>query len=287
MNRLIFLGSGGGRHMIRTQERKTAGIYVELDNMKFVFDPGPCALLTALQLKLQPEKWNGAFVTHMHIDHCSDANAILDSISSNAAQPLIIAEKHCIEPKDKKEKVNDYYPCISAYHQNLSKVYPMEAGKKVKVNNIEITAVRADHYDPTIGFIIKSKSLKIGFTSDSVYYNGMEKFYSGCDLLVVNTAIPMAMDSPSKPFPKYHMGIKDLITMLKNMEQKPKLTVIDRLTGFMVRANIWKQVKIVQDATKCRIISSEDHMEIDLDDLNKNPRIIGKLAEKEEKIRLE
>ncbi len=291
MNRLIFLGTGGGRGMIRTQERKTAGIYLELENNRFAFDPGPCALMTALQLRLQPEKFNGVFITHMHIDHCSDANAILDTILSNSIQPVLIAEKHCLEEKDKKEKINDYYPCITPYHQKLSKLYSMEAGKTVKVNGMDITAVRADHYDPTIGFVIKSKNLKLGFTSDSVYYTGMEKFYSGCDLLVVNTAVPMGGDAP-----KHHFGIKDLITLLKNMEQKPKLTIIDRLTGFMIRANVWKQVKIAQDATKCRIINSEDHMEIDLDNLSKNPRVIKSVdargvgsfaSEKEEKVRFE
>ncbi len=282
MNRLIFLGSGGGRGMIRTQERKTAGIYAELDNICFAFDPGPGALLTAISLKLQPEKWNGVLVSHMHIDHCTDANAILDSIASNSIQPFLVAEKHCIEPKNNKEKINDYYPCITMYHQKLAKLYPMEPGKSVKVSGMEIMAVRADHYDPTIGFTIKTKNLKLGLTSDSVYYNGMEKFYSGCDVLVVNTAVPMASEGP-----KHHMSVKDLITLLKNMEQKPKLTIIDRLTGFMVRANIWKQVKIAQDATKCKIINSEDSMEIDLDNLNKNPVIIGKQLYKEEKIRFE
>ena len=115
--------------------------------------------------------------------------------------------------------------------------------------------------------------------------------------MVVNTAVPMGSEiSASNKFPKHHMSIKDLITLLKNMEQKPRLTIIDRLSGFMIRANIWKQVKIAQDAAKCRIISSEDSMEIDLDDLNKNPRIIKSVdargvgsfqLDKEEKIRFE
>ena len=48
----------------------------------------------------------------------------------------------------------------------------------------------------------------------------------------------------------------------------PLLVVLDRLTPFIIRANIWKQTKIIQDATKVKTISSEDGMEINLENFS-------------------
>ena len=56
--------------------------------------------------------------------------------------------------------------------------------------------------------------------------------------------------------------------MLRDMKEKPKLVVLDRLTPFIIRANIWKQTKIIQDATKVKTISSEDGMEINLENFS-------------------
>ena len=273
MNRIIFLGSGGGRGMIRTQERSTAGIYVELgggptsetsNSVKFCIDPGPGTLVRAIAAKLQPEKWNGILVSHMHIDQSADANSLLDAMSHNGIQPFLVAERHCVEPKGKNEKINDYFPCITTYHQNRSKVYSMEPGKKIKLNGMEISAVLADHYDPTVGFVIKTNNFTVGCASDGAYYKGIEKHYSGCDLLIISTAIPANMEAK----PHFHMGVKDVVAMLRDMKEKPKLVVLDRLTPFIIRANIWKQTKIIQDATKVKTISSEDGMEINLENFS-------------------
>lgn len=40
---LVFLGSGGGRHNIRTQRRSTGGILYKFNGIQAHIDPGPGA----------------------------------------------------------------------------------------------------------------------------------------------------------------------------------------------------------------------------------------------------
>ena len=85
--KIIFLGTGGGRHVMFSQSRKTGGLFFDLGT-KFIVDPGPGSLVHAVALGLQPEKWNGVVLSHYHIDHSTDANVFLDGLK----EPFLIAE---------------------------------------------------------------------------------------------------------------------------------------------------------------------------------------------------
>ncbi len=256
--RIIFLGTGGGMVTTFSQIRKTGGIYIELDGKRFVIDPGPGSLVHAQNLKLEPEKWNGILVSHGHVDHYSDASILLNGMKD----PFIVAEEHCLQ----RTKDSEDYPCINKYHQNLAKyIYRVKAGDTVKMDNISIRTTFADHYSPTVGFIINSP-VKIGYTSDGNYYPGQEKAFDGCDILILNTMLPKGELSEKKR----HMNVDDAIRILRNMANKPKLAILTHFSLPMIRSNLYKQVKIVQDSTGVRTIFAEDFMEIDLDMFDKN-----------------
>ena len=59
------------------------------------------------------------------------------------------------------------------------------------------------------------------------------------------------------------MSVDGVLELLRAMKNKPELLVLHHLSFWMMRANLWKQEKIIQDATKVRTIHSEDFMEID------------------------
>jgi len=244
--------------MMHTQVRKTGGLFFDLDDVEFIIDPGPGALVHAHSLKLKPEAWNGVFVSHLHPDNCSDANVLLDGMKES----FLVAEQHCILPKEKLKSRMDYYPCISVYHQKLVKyLYPVKHNDFVNIKNLEITVAKSNHSDPTVGFLIKHPKITIGYPADGFYYSGQEKHYEGCDLLILNVLVPKG----EKPDEEKHMSVDDAIKFVKGMSAKPKLIVVQHLSFWMLRNNIWKQTKIIQDATKIRTIHAEDFMEVDLE----------------------
>lgn len=260
MNRIVFLGSGGGRAMIATQERRTGGLFIELGSVRFALDPGPGALVYGHALGLQPQTWHGLVLSHVHVDHSSDANALLDAMlfyhHESKEWPFCVAEKSCLaQIKDGPT------PVISAYHQEKAKrVVAMDAGKKVTIGDVEIVAAPAKHYAPTVGFVIRHAGLAIGYTADTAYYPGVEKAYEGCGILIVNVMLPKGAD----PTP-WHLRIDDVITFIKAMKTKPKLVVLHGLSPYIIRANLFKQEKILQDATGLTTISAKDFMELNLE----------------------
>jgi len=251
-NRLIFLGTGGGRHVMLAQVRKTGGIFVELDGKKFIIDPGPGSLVNARRIKLNPESWHGIFLSHLHPDNASDANALLDGMK----EPFIVAEEHCLKPS------KEYYPVVSKYHQKKANVYAVKAGDKVKIDDLDILVTKADHYDPTVGFVIKG-SKTIGYAADGTYYRGQEKYFSDCDLLILNVLVP----SGKKSEPHRHMSVEDAIAMVKRIKKKPKLAVIQHFSFWMLRANVYAQAKIIEKETGIKTIAAEDFMKLDLGDM--------------------
>ena len=76
---LVFLGSGGGRHHIRTQFRATGGIIYKFNGIQSHIDPGPGATVRINQFKEDPLKTELFIVTHAHIDHMNDLSVIIES----------------------------------------------------------------------------------------------------------------------------------------------------------------------------------------------------------------
>jgi ribonuclease BN (tRNA processing enzyme) len=287
MNRIVFLGSGGGRRMCSTQARKTGGLYVEFglggdpgrsetssrfqnashfenDAFSFAIDPGPGALVNAIAFDLKPDKWKGILVSHHHIDHVNDVNVIIDAIDTNMRKsklyPFLVAEERCI----RQSKKTDPYPYVTAYHQGLVKnMHVAKPGGKLKIAGLEIEMSKALHYAPNIGFAISCSGFKIGYPADGSYYPGQEKNYEDCDVLILNVPWPKGYDAPKN----IHMTLDDAIALVRAIERKPKLVVISHLSFNMLRANMYKQERIFREATRVKCISADDFLEIDLDTL--------------------
>lgn len=242
--------------MMTAQVRKTGGLFFDLDKTKFIVDPGPGSLVHAVALGLQPEKWNGVLLSHLHPDHAADVNAYLDGIR----EPFLVAEEHCVFDKKKTKSGFDYYPCVTFYHREKSKLYAVKPGDEVEAGGLRINAIKTAHNFPAVGFRIKSDEVDVGYTSDGAYYKGMEKHYDGCNILVINIVIPKGQIARR---PGY-MGVDGVISLLNGMKKKPDLAVLTHFSFWFMRSNLWKQEKIIQDATKVRTIHSEDFMSIDL-----------------------
>jgi len=264
MNKIIFLGTGGGKSVTAKQARKTGGIFLELNRKKIIIDPGPGTLVYSNSLKLYPENWDIVLLSHIHPDHSTDVNIILDCIVNNKKKPVLLANKECLRG-DKNE-----FPCISKYHQELSEVHEMKDSKKVKIGNVEIKAVHAEHYSPTLGFVIQGEKT-VGYTSDGPYYEGQEKNFENCDIIIFNVLGPVG----TKIDKKKHMHVECAIELLKKLKKKPKIAVITHFSFWMIKANVYKQAKIIQEATGVKTVAAEDFMTIDLDKMDVVKKSLG------------
>lgn len=250
-NYIVFLGTGGGRSVLYKQVRATGGIYVSLDGLRFIIDPGPGSLVWFRKLKL-PEP-HGILLSHLHIDHSNDANVFLDGIK----EPFLIAEEHCV-------KTNEFYPVISKFHQEKTKkLWAVKPGQKIELSNgIVVETTKTNHYVPNVGFKI-SGSRVIGYPSDGPYFDGQEKPFEGCDLLIMNVLAPHG----EKPMPKKHMTLDGAITFVNRLRNKPKLIILSHFSFWILRAGVKQQAKIMERETGIKTIAAEDFMRVDLNNL--------------------
>lgn len=256
---MIFLGTGGGGKVVFSQTRASGGLYLDLDGIRLLIDPGPGSLVWLRKMGLKNP--DGILLSHLHQDHSTDVNAILDGLDN----PFLIAEEHCLKI------TKDYYPCVSKYHQSLVKfLKAVKPNDLVELpnNKIKVEITRAEHYAPTIGFKIIG-SCTIGYPSDGPYFIDQEKQFELCDLIIFNVLVPHGEKSEEKK----HMSIDDVIEFLNRLNKKPKLAVIQHFSFWMLRNNVYRQAKIVEEETNVKTIAAKDFMQINLENLE--PKVGG------------
>lgn len=256
MNRIVFLGSGGGRTIMFTQVRHTGGIFIELDGKKMIIDPGPGSICNARRIKLDIDGTELILLSHRHVDHATDVNAYLDGLDTG-----LIAERTSIE----EEHV------VSPYHLSKAKfVKLVSEGEEIAVPPLKIRTTKCVHTSPAVGFVIEGTK-KIGYTSDTVYYDGMERQFDGVDVFIANVLVPHG----KTPNVLKHFGVDDVIKTVNSMNVKPKLIVLSHLSMWMLRNNPSEQAFIVKKMTGVRTIPAKDDMVVDLDNLSEHD---GKLS---------
>lgn len=266
-NQIIFLGTGGGRSVMFSQARRTGGIFIELDKTRLLIDPGPGCLTTAKELGVSLRSIDALLVSHLHPDHSTDANAVIDGHAGDE-NFVLIAEKHVVNP------TKDTYPVISKYHQNMCKKYSVGPGEKIKTKNLVISTTPARHLAPTVGFRICG-SKTISYPCDGSYFKGQEKYYENSDIIILNVLAPF----PNKKKMPKHMDVEDAIKLINAIKNKPKLVIIQHFSFYMLRADVRKQAKLIEKQTGVRCVPAKDGMKLDIDSLNIEKKGLEKFIE--------
>lgn len=252
MNKIKFLGVGGGDIGMIFQLVPTSCIYAEMDDLKFLIDPGPGTLINARIHGVNITEINGIFLSHLHPDHSNDVNVVLTTVNTNNPS-FLIAEEHCLMPSDK------YFPCVSKWHQSIpEKLVPVEAGEYTEIGKLKIKAIACKHFDPCVGFVIKG-SRTIGYLGDGTYYQGQEDEYKDCDVLIFNVLGPYGTKTPDF----LHTCVDDVITILEKI--KPQIALITHYSYQMLQKNPIEQAKIIEEKTGVKTIATLPGMEINLD----------------------
>ena len=89
-SQILFLGTGGDSIVVGKQYRTSGGIILNLNDMQFHLDPGPGALIMAKMYGINIRENVGVFVSHNHINHANDVNAVIIA-KTKALMFLVIA----------------------------------------------------------------------------------------------------------------------------------------------------------------------------------------------------
>ncbi len=252
--KITFLGTAGGRIVIMTQMRASGGFVLEMDNERIHVDPGPGALVRAKQYGVKLRKLTGLIVSHAHPDHYTDAEMIIESMTDGTRKKRGVLTGNEYVIKGGK----DYRPAISPFHLKLLERYEiLKPGGKTKIGNIEITATQTKHgEEKALGFVFKG-SKTLGYTGDGEYFQGQEKYFKGCDYLLLNV-----LRSRGTKWPE-HMNTEHAAKLVSKV--RPSLAVIQHFGMLMLKANPEKEATWIEKQTGVRTIAAHDGMTIDFE----------------------
>ena len=245
---LHFLGTGGGRHVMTSQMRRTAGIRLVHDKTQVHIDPGPGALVFSNWAQLSPRKLDALIVTHCHPDHYSDAEVFVEAMTNGTQtkQGLLASTESVLEGAE------GIGPSISDYHKGLVRdLVTLERGTRFSVDELSFTATEARHSDPySVGLRMETPFGPIGYTSDTGYFKGVSEQYLGNTLLILCTVWPR-----SNPI-HIHLNTDDALRILE--EAKPKACIITHFGVRMLRAGPEGEAEFLQNETGIPVIAAVD-----------------------------
>lgn len=262
-DRIIFLGTGGGRVVVANQMVATGGFVIQLAGWQIHVDPGPGATARAKQFGVRPSRTDIVFVSHHHIDHVNDLNAVIDAVTLGGIfqKGIVISTQTVISGAENES------PWLQPfYKKQLKGCFALKPGDVVKLGNLNFIATPTKHdIEDAIGLRLETPGLTIGYTSDTVNFPELIEAFKGCNVLILN------MLRPGKERYKSHLCAEDVEDIISKV--KPELAIITGFGGKVLKANPIYEAREIQRKTEIRTIAAADGVRIELTSLKQRPKV--------------
>jgi len=254
-NFIKFLGTAGARFVVSTQLRASGGIWICLNNVNILVDPGPGSLVRVLNSKpkLNPAHLNAIYVSHRHIDHCNDASIMIEAMTEGGTKK----RGSLLIPYDALYQETVIFPHTMNYLPAPPII--LKEGEQYPINGINlITPLRHKHPVETYGCILTDGKIKIGYIADTAYFPELEKAYE-CDIVIMNVVL-------LEPRPAVqHLSLPDAELLITHL--KPKVTLLTHFGMHLLRSKPWELTRALEEKTKLKVIAASDGLSFDLNQL--------------------
>jgi phosphoribosyl 1,2-cyclic phosphodiesterase len=253
MNWIKFVGTAGARWVVAKQLRSSGGIWISLQGTHLFMDPGPGALVRCLssQPPLDPTHLDGILLSHKHLDHAGDVNALIEAMTEGGYRQrgVLFATEDALESD----------PVVFRYLRSY--VRRIEILKEYQTYHLRdlcfSTARRHLHSVETYGVNFLLPRCTVSFITDTKFYPELIQEYPG-KVLLLNVVL---LTEPSHPID--HLSLKDVETILK--ESPAEVVVLTHFGLRFLEAGPQRIAeRLSQDYGK-RVIAAEDGMVIELD----------------------
>lgn len=189
-NQLIFLGTGGARFVVFSQQRASGGLWLTLQGTHILIDPGPGSLLQCLHHNppLNPTELSGLVISHRHLDHCADANVMIEAMTKGGIKKggTLLASGDAL--------FDD--PVVLAYlRRYLQKIEVLKAGAAYTIGSVEVEAgLKLMHPAENYLLTFRVPGLSVVYLSDTRYFSKLEEIRG--DYLILNLVLinPIGVD---------------------------------------------------------------------------------------------
>lgn len=249
------MGTGGARVVVAKQVRASAGAWLALGGANLYLDPGPGALVKCWASKpaLDPAHLDGVIVTHRHLDHAGDLNALTEAMTEAGFKKKGVV----FLPGDAIQEE----PVLFRYLWPLiERLEILEAGKSYQVKNLNFaTPVRHVHPVETYGLVFSLPWGRLAWVSDTLFFPELTNYYQN-ELLILN--VPRLGSGGRDEI--QHLCLDDVRLLIK--EIKPKAAVLTHFGMTLIRAKPWDVAARLSDEMGIKVIAARDGLTLPLPD---------------------
>jgi len=257
-NFIQFLGTSGGRHVMASQLRSSAGTFIHIKGKNIIFDPGPGTLVKCVSANppVDLSKIDAIILSHNHIDHSNDLNVIIDVITEGGwrkKKPDLFAPAECIDGENK---------VLFNYLKRHVKINILKACSNYAIGNLKFsTSVAHKHGVECYGIKFDVNGQKLAFIVDTKYFPELIESYKGAEILVINLVM---YKNNGKTM---HLCLDDTREILSKI--KPRKVVITHFGRTILKFMPDKIAEKLGKETNTDVIAAEDGMILNLDELKK------------------
>jgi len=246
MASITFLGTGGGRFVFLTQRRYSGGIWLELGGVRVIIDPGPGALVRALQFQCDPGLLDAVISSHKHLDHYNDTEVMVEAMTHglNRRQGMLVLQ----------EDVVDY---ISDYHRGAVETIVPKAGVRFKIRGVDVEALPTFNHVGGLGFRFNSGDAVVTYSGDTALSDEVVRHYAGSDVLILNTIFPKKRGSDT------HLNTDDAVEIGKSA--KPRQLIITHFGVRLIAEGPAKEARRIEAESGVPTWAAEDGVTFDIE----------------------
>jgi ribonuclease BN (tRNA processing enzyme) len=249
---IIFLGTGGDSYVVGRQVRSSGGIILQINDDQFHIDPGPGSLVMAKGAGINLRANTALFVTHNHLNHCGDINAVVDAMTYGGfdRKGVLVANDTVINGSE------NHQPFLHKYYRDcLERFIVLREGQKVGINDVEVVAIKAKHSEPNaIGYKFITPDYTLTYTGDTSYSAEAVSQYENSNVLILN------VPSLNKDDVRGGLCKEDAIAIIKKVN--PRLAIITHFGINFLKADPLYEVREIQKQTNCQVVAAKDGMVI-------------------------
>jgi phosphoribosyl 1,2-cyclic phosphodiesterase len=258
-NWIKFIGTAGARFVVAKQLRSSGGLWLCFEGVNLYMDPGPGALVRCLasKPKLDPTKLDGILLSHKHLDHSGDINAMIEAMTEGGYRRRGVF----FAPEDALEEDPVVFRYIRGYPE---KIQVLQENSEYSIGGLKFsTARRHVHSVETYGFNFYLSDGTVSYVTDTKFYPDMLTQYPG-DLLLLN--VVLLAENPERQID--HLSLDDVKVLLK--KTRAKTVVLTHFGMRILQAKPRELAKRLSEETGMRVIAARDGMTLEIDKIIKD-----------------
>jgi ribonuclease BN (tRNA processing enzyme) len=255
-NWIKFIGTAGARFVVARQLRSSGGLWLSLKGINLYMDPGPGALVRCLAAnpKLNPTTLDGILLSHKHLDHSGDINAMIEAMTEGGYQRkgVLFAPEEALEDD----------PVVLRYIRSyLGKIEILRENENYSLGELKFsTAGRHHHSVETYGFNFHLPEATVSYITDTKFHPDLISQYPG-EVLLLN--VVLLAEIPDRKID--HLSFEDVKTILK--ETKAKVIVLTHFGTRILQADPSELAEGLSQEIGRRIIAAREGMTLDIDEM--------------------